>query len=145
LFDLGRAATAVAFSNPSKVLSPNIQSRRRRVLKQQLRDAWRVRERAVRISPVMNFTPEGLVLGAGTVLLAANGGHADVLRFTKGDDSVKKQFLEQALRQVQASGGRPIVWIFAEEETAEIARKLFKQAGQGRERIIIVHTEWKRP
>jgi hypothetical protein len=43
------------------------------VLEQQLRDGWRVRERAIPISPVMTFTPDGLVLGAGTVLVAADG------------------------------------------------------------------------
>lgn len=39
----------------------------------EMRDAWHARERAVPISPVLNLTPEGLVLGAGTVLVAAEG------------------------------------------------------------------------
>jgi hypothetical protein len=71
--------------------------------------------------------------------------HASVLDFSQGNKSVIDGFLDQSLRQVQASGGRPVVWIFAEAETAEIARKLFKDAGEGRERIIIIHAEWKRP
>jgi hypothetical protein len=43
------------------------------VLHEQLRDAWLARGRAVPINPVMTFTPEGLVLGAGTVLILAEG------------------------------------------------------------------------
>jgi hypothetical protein len=41
------------------------------VLDEQLRAAWHARERAVPINPVLNLAPEGLVLGAGTVLLPA--------------------------------------------------------------------------
>jgi hypothetical protein len=43
------------------------------VLSEQLREQWRARERAVPIYPVMTFAPDGLVLGAGTVLLQAEG------------------------------------------------------------------------
>ena len=37
-----------------------------------LHDAWLMRQRAVPISPVLHFAPEGLVLGARTVVVAAN-------------------------------------------------------------------------
>lgn len=43
------------------------------MLDEELRDAWHERERTVSISPVLNLAPEGLVLGAGTVLVAADG------------------------------------------------------------------------
>jgi len=43
------------------------------MLYEQLRDEWHARKRAVPIYPVMTFTPDGLVLGAGTVLLQAAG------------------------------------------------------------------------
>lgn len=43
------------------------------VLYERLEDAWRVRQRCVPISVVLTFAPEGLVLGAGTVLLKAEG------------------------------------------------------------------------
>jgi hypothetical protein len=43
------------------------------MLEKQLRDAWFARERVVPIYPVMTFAPDGLVLGAGTVLLQAEG------------------------------------------------------------------------
>jgi hypothetical protein len=38
-----------------------------------LRDAWLARKRAVPISPAPHFAPDGLVLGAGTILLPAEG------------------------------------------------------------------------
>ena len=43
------------------------------MLNEQLREEWRARERAVPIYPVMTFAPDGLVLGAGTILLQADG------------------------------------------------------------------------
>jgi hypothetical protein len=43
-----------------------------------------------------------------------------------------------------ASGGRQIIWIFAEREAAEFARKLFDDAGEGREHIIVVYVKWTR-
>jgi hypothetical protein len=43
------------------------------VLQERLREEWRTRERAVPVYPVMTFAADGLVLGAGTVLLRAEG------------------------------------------------------------------------
>jgi hypothetical protein len=43
------------------------------VLYEQLRDEWHARKRTVPIYPVMTFAPDGLVLGAGTILLQAEG------------------------------------------------------------------------
>ena len=43
------------------------------MLHEQLHDAWNARERAVPISPAMHFASEGLILGAGTVVVAAEG------------------------------------------------------------------------
>jgi hypothetical protein len=43
------------------------------VLEKQLRDDWHARERAVPIQPIMTFAPEGLVLGAGTILIPSEG------------------------------------------------------------------------
>jgi hypothetical protein len=45
------------------------------VLEQQLRGKWRARECSVPIHPAMTFSPEGLVLGADTVLLPMEGRH----------------------------------------------------------------------
>jgi hypothetical protein len=43
------------------------------VLKEQSREEWRMRAHAVPISDVPRFVPDGLVLGAGTVLIGADG------------------------------------------------------------------------
>jgi hypothetical protein len=45
------------------------------MLHERLRNAWYARERTVVISPVLTFAPQGLVLGAGTVLVPADGSH----------------------------------------------------------------------
>jgi NADPH-dependent ferric siderophore reductase len=62
--------------------------------------------------------------------------------FPKGKQSIEEQFLEQSGRQIAASGGRPLVWIFAEWEAALFARKLFDTAKEGRESIHVVHMPW---
>ena len=43
------------------------------MLEEQLRQAWQTRARNVPIQSVLHFTPEGLVFGAGTVLVPAEG------------------------------------------------------------------------
>ena len=57
--------------------------------------------------------------------------------------SITDDFLTtQSADQIAASGGRPIVWIFAEEEAAIFARGLFGAADQGRERITVGYVPW---
>jgi len=67
-------------------------------------------------------------------------------RLTSGYDKIKKnaedQIMKQAARQVQASGGRPIIWIFAEEEAAQIVRKLFDATEDGRRDITVAYVPW---
>jgi hypothetical protein len=60
------------------------------------------------------------------------------------EKSIAGRFLDQSADQLAASGGRPIVWIFAEDEAALFARALFNGADQGRERIIVGYVPWKR-
>jgi hypothetical protein len=55
------------------------------VLHEQLRNAWHARKHFVPISPVLNLTPEGLVLGAGTVMVPANGPRR--LRSMRGQET----------------------------------------------------------
>jgi hypothetical protein len=50
--------------------------------------------------------------------------------------------LKQSANQLEASGGRPIVWVFAEEEAAVRVRKLFNDTGGGRESITVVYIPW---
>jgi NADPH-dependent ferric siderophore reductase len=64
-------------------------------------------------------------------------GRYDVLTTNAVDE-----ILAQSERQIQASGGRPIVWVFAEKEAAEIVRKLFDTVRGGRENITVVHIPW---
>jgi hypothetical protein len=54
------------------------------VLHQQLSNAWRLRERAFPISPVLTLKPEGLVLGAGTLVLPAEESRR--LKSVDGDE-----------------------------------------------------------
>ncbi len=52
--------------------------------------------------------------------------------------------LEQSADQIEASGGRAMVWVFAEEEAARKAAKLFDDTDHGRENIVVVHIPWVR-
>jgi NADPH-dependent ferric siderophore reductase len=54
------------------------------------------------------------------------------------------QIMDQAVRQVQASGGRPIIWIFAEKEAAQIVRALFDGTKDGRRDITVAYVPWTR-
>lgn len=58
--------------------------------------------------------------------------------------SIAAQFLAQSESQLAASGGRAVVWVFAEEEAALFARELFDEAGQGRESITVGYVPWTR-
>jgi len=52
------------------------------------------------------------------------------------------KYLKQARRQVAASGGRPVVWIFAEKGAADFARELFD--ANGLKQITVVEVPWTR-
>jgi hypothetical protein len=67
--------------------------------------------------------------------------YAKLLQMPQAEDSIGEQFFDQALRQVQASGGRPIIWIFAEPEAADFARELFNSS-KDLERIFVVPMPW---
>jgi hypothetical protein len=70
------------------------------VLDGQLREQWHTRERAVPINPVLNFASEGLVLGANTVLVAAEGDR--LLESLKGQEA-------RVLVLLSAAYGRPVM------------------------------------
>jgi hypothetical protein len=74
-----------------------------------------------------------------SILFEYKGYYGSLLTFQS--DAVP-QLLEQSARQIAASGGRPLVWIFAEEATAEAAWELFKKANKGREYITIANVPW---
>lgn len=74
----------------------------------------------------------------------AKGHYENVLRFAAGRESVRKEFLDDADRQIKAAdanGGRPIEWDFYEEATLEFARETFKRA-DFLARIRLVHRDY---
>ena len=72
--------------------------------------------------------------------------NAKLLTSRYGDlkTSTTDKILNQSARQIAASGGRPIVWVFAEKEAAQVVRDLFDKVGQGRQFITVVHIPWTR-
>jgi len=54
---------------------------------EKLHDAWRACERAVLVSSAMHFASEGLLLGAGTVVVAAEAEGSRRLRSLQGDEA----------------------------------------------------------
>src|SRR5580704_13236877 len=81
----GQFLRVLGFQGLFSSSEPNIATRRNRVLHEQLRNAWHARKRVVPISPVLNLTPEGLVLGAGTVMVPAVGPRR--LRSMRGQET----------------------------------------------------------
>jgi hypothetical protein len=50
----------------------------------------------------------------------------------------EREWLNESLDQVESDkSGRPIYWMFAEPESAQLAYNLFKRANHGREKIIV--------
>ncbi len=56
--------------------------------------------------------------------------------------NAEAKVLNQSANQIEARGGRAMVWIFAEKEAAEKAWKLFDTVEGGRQYIVIVHIPW---
>ena len=73
----------------------------------------------------------------GTMIEAKGPGFIGLLGFDQGRKNVREQWLDQSLRETQASGQRDVVWYFAEHGAADYARDLFADSRRGRERIII--------
>ena len=67
---------------------------------EQLRDEWHAQERAVSISPVMRFTHDGPVLGAGTVLVPQDGARR--LKDLKGHEAEVLALLSAAYSKAVA-------------------------------------------
>jgi len=78
------------------------------------------------------------------ILIEIKGlGYAKLLQNPICRASIKEQFLKKAEGQIEASGGRPIIWIFAEPEGAQFARELFADHS-GLNRIVIIEKRWER-
>lgn len=77
----------------------------------------------------------------GSLLFEIKG--EGLAKLTAGLPAVMEDyFVDQATRQMEASGGRPMVWVFAEKEAALFAREVFDSNGlQG---ITIIYVPWIR-
>ncbi len=67
-----------------------------------------------------------------------------LFRYAQPSSGVVKDFLNQSERQVLASHGRPLTWVFAEKGAAERARHLFDTYREGREHIRVIWIPWPR-
>ena len=79
---------------------------------------------------------------SGILIEIKGPGHTKLLQNPICRDSVGEKFLKQAEGQVEASAGRPIIWVFAEPEAAEYARKLFAHR-PGLKDIVIIEKKWE--
>ena len=78
-------------------------------------------------------------------MIEAKAIYEPLVNFYKKYGAAKfvSDWLKQSERQLQAAGpDRKVVWVFAERDTAEFAKKLFKAANKGRARIIITVIPW---
>jgi hypothetical protein len=62
------------------------------------------------------------------ILFDYKGYYGALLMF---NSNARKSFLSQSMRQIEASGGRPVVWIFADEQDALRTQKLFEKVDKG--------------
>lgn len=74
-----------------------------------------------------------------TILFEYKSDYGNLLMFPS---YAVEDFLDQSARQIAASGGRPVVWIFADKEDALRTQKLFEITKEGRQYITIVHVPW---
>jgi hypothetical protein len=68
-------------------------------------------------------------------------GYAELLRNFIIEPSIRGDFLNQARRQIDASGGRPIIWVFAEEQAKMYASELF-QKDNALKKIHVMSVQW---
>jgi hypothetical protein len=77
----------------------------------------------------------------GTMIDAKGPRYGYLIRYDAPRDSIERQFLEQASRQLDAAVGRPIEWHFASRAAADFTRTLFADNDI---RITVVYTPWLR-
>jgi hypothetical protein len=81
----------------------------------------------------------------GMMVDAKGPEYARLISFPPIEKSVRDEFLERSLNQVQSAGDRPIRWYFAEAAAADYARQLFRDNDEGRGRIEIEVLPWSKP
>lgn len=85
---------------------------------------------------------DGWDSGRQTFLEAKNGYESYLSKSDKSTltDSGKQKFVDEAQRQIDASGGRAVEWHFSNPEVAKAARKAFREKGL---RVKVVYTAQK--
>ncbi|WP_371796476.1 Tox-REase-5 domain-containing protein [Streptomyces sp. NBC_01718] len=85
---------------------------------------------------------DGWDSGRQTFLEAKNGYESYLSKSDKGTltDSGKQKFVDEAQRQIDASGGRAVEWHFSNPDVAKAARKAFREKGL---RVKVVYTVQK--
>ncbi|MGY4917278.1 Tox-REase-5 domain-containing protein [Streptomyces sp. 900116325] len=85
---------------------------------------------------------DGWDSGRQTFLEAKNGYDSYLSKSDKGTltDSGKQKFVDEAQRQIDASGGRAVEWHFSNPDVAKAARKAFREKGL---RVKVVYTVQK--
>jgi hypothetical protein len=63
---------------------------------------------------------------------------------TSFGEKIERDMLDQSASQLAASGGRPIVWVFAEEAAAQKIQERFAAEDKGREMITVLYIPWVR-
>ncbi|MGD0192109.1 MAG: hypothetical protein ABSD74_15325 [Rhizomicrobium sp.] len=63
----------------------------------------------------------------GSMIEFKGEGYARQLNYKSNSGNIGRQWAGQATRQVEASRGRPVIWIFAEKPAMEFARSLFAE------------------
>lgn len=77
------------------------------------------------------------------MLVEAKGtGYARLLTLDPIEEELRGDWMDQATRQVEASGGRKIEWDFAEVEAADYAREIFEDK-DNLSRIRVVYRHWR--
>jgi hypothetical protein len=78
-------------------------------------------------------------LTTGIMIDAKGTRYADQLRYAGPQQGIDAWFLNEATRQTQAAGSRPIEWYFAEQLTAHHVRELFNRDGIS---IRVIYVPW---
>lgn len=72
-------------------------------------------------------------------MIEAKRGYAKVLSSSEGRAWISEKWLDQSLRQVQASGWRRVRWYFSTWVAFKFAREIFRTAKRGQRKIGLVY------
>ena len=73
----------------------------------------------------------------GSLIEAKGLGYANKIKHPTIGAKIADRFLRQAISQIEVAQGRRVRWYFAEQKTADFARKIFEDSSRTRGRIEI--------